>query len=649
MNIYFRFLALMFFLLFFPVLSFSALLETVTNNNDSGPGSLRQALADVDPFGEVRLDASIDGMTIALTSGELVIDKQISLFGTDAPGAVIDGSATADPNVIRIADSTGSVFIGTINITGHSITQTALSVGSDVLVSTTNFRTFASARGVEVRANARSDNFSSLFQNHDEGVNVLGASGNMTGGIFSCNECLIRNNNIGVLALGGLDMSADGGNASVSESTLSGNMVGMSARGGGADSAQGGNVSSRHSIFINNISALASFSGLQETTLGGNIDALNITITGSMDNGVFVEGGTTDMALGGTANINFSTINQNTNDGLEVDPPANGNNAVINIKNSIVSENGTDCTAVAGEIVATGLNFDTDGTCNALDVDFSTAAPAAINLGPLQNNGGMTDTFDLLIPSAAIDAAPDCTEIDATTVDFDQRLFPRPFGASCDLGAVEQQPTGMLTINKLSIPPGETGFTFGGDGFPLGCEFNIIFSMDDGETLSCIIPPAVVTITDILTFNAGVNFVCSENPINQTFDSITLDIAAGDDVTCTLTNDTRPFILNPIFPALASNLNIIDVIDATASGPVAFLWGFLPGSTIIGGPTCNGLEIDIANPQILSIVNAFPNGVAEYIFWIPLIGDFELPILTQAVDIDTCRKSEVLLNIIRKE
>jgi hypothetical protein len=107
--------------------------------------------------------------------------------------------------------------------------------------------------------------------------------------------------------------------------------------------------------------------------------------------------------------------------------------------------------------------------------------------------------------------------------------------------------------------------------------------------------------------------------------------------------------LNEIFPSIASNLNIIDAVNATSEGQVAFIWGFLPGSLILNGPRCNGLELDIANPQLLAIVNALSNGEAEYIFWIPLIGDFELPILTQAIDVDTCRTSETVLNIIRKE
>ena len=53
----------------------------VTNTNDSGPGSLRQALVDVPDGGTIQFNPALNGQTITLTSAELVINKSITISG----------------------------------------------------------------------------------------------------------------------------------------------------------------------------------------------------------------------------------------------------------------------------------------------------------------------------------------------------------------------------------------------------------------------------------------------------------------------------------------------------------------------------------------------------------------------------------------
>src|SRR5438067_2509642 len=53
----------------------------VTNTADSGPGSLRQALADAHDGDTIQFDPALNGQTINLTTGELVIDKNITISG----------------------------------------------------------------------------------------------------------------------------------------------------------------------------------------------------------------------------------------------------------------------------------------------------------------------------------------------------------------------------------------------------------------------------------------------------------------------------------------------------------------------------------------------------------------------------------------
>src|SRR5438093_11227860 len=54
---------------------------TVTTTADSGPGSLRQALADAQGGDTIEFDSSLNGQTITLTSGELVVADSITISG----------------------------------------------------------------------------------------------------------------------------------------------------------------------------------------------------------------------------------------------------------------------------------------------------------------------------------------------------------------------------------------------------------------------------------------------------------------------------------------------------------------------------------------------------------------------------------------
>ena len=70
-------------------MSVHAAIIMVTNTNDNGPGSLRQALAAAHD-GD-RITFAVSG-TITLTSGGLVIDKNITISGPGADQLSIDGN-----------------------------------------------------------------------------------------------------------------------------------------------------------------------------------------------------------------------------------------------------------------------------------------------------------------------------------------------------------------------------------------------------------------------------------------------------------------------------------------------------------------------------------------------------------------------------
>ena len=117
----------------------------------------------------------------------------------------------------------------------------------------------------------------------------------------------------------------------------------------------------------------------------------------------------------------------------------NGQNGTAKLKNSIVANNGEDC---SGTMTSNGYNLSSDSTCNFNGPgDMNNINP---NLGPLQNNGGPTQTQALLPGSPAIDAGnpSGCTDNTGKLLKTDQRGMPRPDKedtGGCDMGAYESQ------------------------------------------------------------------------------------------------------------------------------------------------------------------------------------------------------------------
>jgi hypothetical protein len=79
--------------------------ETVSTLADAGPGSLRQAIADVDDGGTVVFDAALDGSTLTLTR-ELDVGKALTIAGPGAQRLAISGNGAR-----RIFDIAGAADV----------------------------------------------------------------------------------------------------------------------------------------------------------------------------------------------------------------------------------------------------------------------------------------------------------------------------------------------------------------------------------------------------------------------------------------------------------------------------------------------------------------------------------------------------------
>lgn len=105
----------------------------------------------------------------------------------------------------------------------------------------------------------------------------------------------------------------------------------------------------------------------------------------------------------------------------------------------------------------------------------------------------------------------------------------------------------------------------------------------------------------------------------------------------------RPEIsVTPITPGVSNSANQIVADGASANGKVAFVWGNVADSVIIGGNVCNGLEISIKRPELLGIARASELQTAVLGVFVPFFSEPQIVVLTQAVDLKSCVISDVI-------
>lgn len=158
----------------------------------------------------------------------------------------------------------------------------------------------------------------------------------------------------------------------------------------------------------------------------------------------------------GTTTITNSTIAGNSINGGSGHPSGSGKafdgSTGLTLINDIIANNkATGTLAGTGQkncdssgAVSQGVNDDDDSSCAHSPRDIH----ANPRLGPLQDNGGPTDTMALLGGSPAINAASN-----ALCPATDQRGIsrPQPAGGTCDIGAYEATPPGASTTPATGV------------------------------------------------------------------------------------------------------------------------------------------------------------------------------------------------------
>jgi uncharacterized repeat protein (TIGR01451 family) len=237
------------------------------------------------------------------------------------------------------------------------------------------------------------------------------------------------------------------GTLTLNNSTVSGNS---------ADN--GGGIYSTETLTLNN----SIVSGNRSTLDGGGINLsgsstlINSTVSGNTADG----GGGGINTSGGTTILINSTLSDNAGQGAG--GLLNQTGDVI-IKNSIIansiggnsSNTGVDCFRYGGTVNVQNSLVE-DGGCGVI-AGTNNNLRGDPHLGPLQNNGGATDTLALLSDSPAINRGGNSLAVDAgnqpLTTDQRGAGYPRIIGGTVDLGAFEFQQKSPTTTNILTHSP----------------------------------------------------------------------------------------------------------------------------------------------------------------------------------------------------
>jgi CSLREA domain-containing protein len=215
------------------------------------------------------------------------------------------------------------------------------------------------------------------------------------------------------------------GTVTLVDTTIAGNVA--TGPGGGLHTSGPDAVATLVGCTVHDNSAVeADARGGGVATLGGTLTITNSTISGNTAEGE---------AGGILAEEDVTLIHATVFDNVSLTGTSgNGlhNEARAELFGTIIASSapGDDCTG-GGTFASNGANLDGDDTCGLT----ATGDVPAVDplLGPLQDNGGPTETHALLPGSPAIDAIP-ASECDLAA---DQRGVARPQGPACDMGSYE--------------------------------------------------------------------------------------------------------------------------------------------------------------------------------------------------------------------
>jgi hypothetical protein len=304
---------------------------TVTNTDDSGTGSLRQAMTDANnTAGADTINFTVSG-TITLVStlpivtdtAGLTIDgtgQNITISGNHAVRPLqMDAGAVLHLKNLTIAEgdggvgSAGAIFAssGNLTLTGVTVTDSKAPTAAGIFVSTGGTLTISGSTITE-----------NIAENYAGGVYGLNSTVTITDSTISGNEA----------EFGGGGVYASGGTLTITNSTISGNMINPANGAGGGVSVTGETATATitNSTISNNSGG--SGGGIYNR---GDMTVDGVTVSG---NSAFSAGGI-DNATDGVLMLMNSTIHNNRQTSASGVGAGVANAATATIINSTMSEN----------------------------------------------------------------------------------------------------------------------------------------------------------------------------------------------------------------------------------------------------------------------------------------------------------------------
>jgi hypothetical protein len=395
--------------------------------------------------------------------------------------SIIRGNKAGDAGGGIDVDGHGKVFVNNSTITGNSTVNQGGGIWLDAVESNGVFQTSnltvtnsVISNNTSLTANAAANDGGGIGNAGDGTVTITGSTiahnftGGVGGGFGDANgvgTLIVLNStfadNVALGKGGGIEAS---GPTTITNATITGN---QSLDDGGGLAVSSPAFTLNNSIVAEDFAGPANFVGN-----GGMVAAVTVTNGGA---GYTTAPTATFSAppAGGTQATGTATIDAGVVTAITITNAGAGYVTPPTITIGAPPAGGTQATAVAD---VPGIGADVFAAVTAGSNDFigigdanltgltagangnhvgTAALPLSPDLGPLQDNGGLTPTEAPLAGSPVIDAIPGGALPAGTPTD--QRGFQRVVGTAQDIGAVEFQPPATSLVLTTSLPTAPIG------------------------------------------------------------------------------------------------------------------------------------------------------------------------------------------------